>query len=187
MPSESPQQSPFTSYNDNEGATAVPENMSPVADRWAAFLPYRGAMFHGVTPSEVPLVDDGEELPDGAAITDSYESPTEDLNPVPVKIVDTAQHEYKQWRAWQTFVTAAQPAMVANRKEGQSSLQLKNVSDASRIWVGPDPSVSVYTGFPVKGGEEVSFTGEAPVYAIADTGVAGNVVVALLSQFSTAQ
>lgn len=187
MPSESPQQSPYTSYNENEGATAVPENMSPIAERWAPTLPYRGPMFHGVMPDAAPLVDNGEELPDGAAVTESYQEPTEDLNPVPVKIVDTAQHEYKQWRAWQTFVTASSPVMVANRKEGQSSVQLKNCSDASRIWVGPDTGVSVYTGYPVKGGEEVSFTGEAPVYAIADTGVAGNVVVALLSQFSTAQ
>jgi len=189
MPSESPQQGPFTSYNQNEEATAVPELMSPVMDRGVPYLPYRGTAFHGVEPTNIPIIDDGEELPDGTAFAERFEPPTEDANPVPVRIVDTAAHEYKQWRAWQAFANASSPSMVANRKEGQSTLRVKHAATAGtdRVWIGPDPSVSIYTGYPLDPGDEMSFTGEAPVYAIAGTGVVGNVTLAVLSEFSTAQ
>lgn len=190
MPSESPQQGPFTSYNQNEEGTAVPENMSPILDRVSPqYLPYRGAMFHGVAPTDLPTVSDGEGLPDDAVIADLYVQPTEDLNPVPVRIVGAAVHEYKQWRSWQIPVNITSPCMVANRKEGQSSVRVKNTAAAgtNRVWIGPDTSVSIYTGFPLTGGEDHSFMGEAPIYAIADTGVSGPVTVAVLSEFSTAQ
>jgi hypothetical protein len=188
MPTESPQEGPFTSYNSNEGATAVPENMSPILDRPVPYLPYRGAMYHGVHPTPESLYV-AEELPDDASLTEVYHEPEEDLNPVAVKIVDTAAHEYKQWRAWQAFANAASPSMVANRKEGQSSLRIRHASTSGtdRVWLGPDTGVSIYTGYPLDPGGEVSFSGEAPVYAIAHTGVVGNVTLAVLSEFSTAQ
>ena len=188
MPSESPQEGPYTSYNENEGRTAVPENMSPILDRPIPYLPYRGAMFHGVPPTE-PSLYQAEELPDDTATTDVYHPPQEDLNPVAVRIVDTAAHEYKQWRAWQIPVNASAPCMVANRKEGQSNLRVRNFAaqGTNRVWIGPDPSVSVYTGYPLAGNDEVVFTGEAPVYAIADVGVVGPVTLAVLSEFATAQ
>lgn len=190
MPSESPQHSAYTSYNLNEEGTAVPENMSPILDRVSPnYLPYRGAMFHGVPPTELPTVADGEELPDDTINADLYTPPTEDLNPVPVRIVDTAIHEYKQWRSWQVPVGTTSPGLVANRKEGQQSVTVKNTASAgaNRVWIGPDSNVSLFTGFPLSGGEDHTFTGEAPVYAIADTGVSGLVTIAVLSEFGTAQ
>jgi len=189
MPSESPQEGPYTSYNANEEGTAVPEQMSPIMDRTLPFIPYRGAMFHGVAPTELPSISDGEGLPEDAVIAEAYQPPEEDLNPVAVRIVDTAAHEYKQWRAWQAFANASTPSMVANRKEGQSSLRVKNAatSGTNRVWIGPDPNVSVITGFPLEPGQDHTFSGEAPVYALADTGVVGTVTLAVLSEFSTAQ
>jgi hypothetical protein len=189
MPSESPQQGAYTSYNENETATAVPELMAPVMDRVTPFLPYRGAMFHGVAPTSTPTVSDGEELPDGTINTECYVPPTEDLNPVPVRIVDTAIHEYRQWRAWQVPVTATAVSMVANRKEGRSHLRVKNcaTSGTNRVWIGPDANLSVYTGYPLDPSNEATFTGEAAVYALADTGVTGSVTVAMFDEFGTAQ
>lgn len=187
MPSESPNEGAFTTYNTNEEVTGAPEYLSPIMDRAIPYLPYRGTEFHGVAPQDVPVIDDTAEIPDGTVVTGIFQPPEEDLNPVPVRIVGAATHEFKQWRAWQAFVTAASPSMVANRKEGQSNLYVKNCSTNSRVWIGPDPSVSIYTGFPLDGGGMVSLSGEASVYAIADTGVAGNVVLAMLSEFSTAQ
>jgi len=187
VPSESPNEGAFTQYGTTEEVTGSPEYLSPVMDRRTPYIPYRGTEFHGVMPQELPVIDDEEDLPDGTVITGAFRQPEEDINPVPVRVVDTATHEYKQWRAWQIFANAASPTLVANRKEGQSSVQIKNLSTNDRIWIGPDPTVSVYTGFPLDGGAEVSLTGEAPVYAIANTGVAGNVTLALLSQFSTSE
>jgi len=187
VPSESPNEGAFNTYGTNEEVIGAPEYMAPIMDRPIPYIPYRGTEFHGVAPQEIPVVDDENKPPDGTVLTGIFQPPEEDVNPVPVRVVDTATHEYKQWRAWQAFASAAQPSMVANRKEGQSGLNVKNCSASSRVWLGPDPSVSIYTGYPLDGGGEVSFTGEAPVYAIADTGVAGNVTLAVLSQFSTAQ
>lgn len=187
MPSESPQDGPYTSYNANEEGTAVPENMSPILDRVSpAYLPYRGAMYHGVAPTELPTVADGEEMPDDAVMAEVYQPPVEDLNPVPVRIVDTAIHEYKQWRAWQAVVAATSACLVANRKEGQSSVRVKNISSSgtNRVWLGPDPNVSSISGFPISGGEDHTFMGEAPVYAVADSTTA---TLAVLSEFGTAQ
>jgi hypothetical protein len=188
MPSESTPGNPYA-YSDQSEVTGSPEYISPIADRGVPFIPYRGTQFHGVTPTEVPIIDDGTEIPDGTVVTGVFQPPEEDLNPVPVRIVDTAVHEYKQWRAWQSFVNNASPTLVANRKEGQSSLRVRNTSTqgTNKVFLGPDPSVSIYTGYPFTGNDEIVFTGEAPVYAIADPGVSGTVIIAVLSEFSTAQ
>lgn len=188
MPSESPNEGAFTTYDSNEEVTGSPEYLSPILDRATPYLPYRGTQFHGVAPTEVSAIDDDVvDVPSGTVITGIFQPPEEDANPIPVRIVESATHEYSQWRAWQAFANASSPSMVANRKEGQSSLTVKNCSASSRVWVGPDPSVSVYTGFPLDGGGQIALSGEAPVYAIADTAVPGNVVIAVLSEFSTAQ
>jgi hypothetical protein len=145
---------------------------------------------HGVAPPEVPTIDDtAEELPEGVLITGAFQPPEDDVNPVPVRVVDTSAREYKQWRAWQVFVNSTSPCLVANRKEGQSNLRVRNFATqgTNRVWIGPDPGVSVYTGYPLAGNDEVVFSGEAPVYAIADTGVSGSVTLAVLSEFSTAE
>jgi hypothetical protein len=187
VPSESPNEGAFTQYNTNEEITGPPEYLSPVLDPGVvSFIPYRGQQFHGVHPPQMITPQQGEEeLPDDAVITGLFEPPTEDANPVPVRIVDTAAHEYSQWRAWQAIVDTATPRLVANKKEGQSSIQIKSLASGSdRVWIGPDAGVSHITGYPLDPGGEVTLSGEAPVYAVAGT---GTVTVALLSQFSTAQ
>lgn len=189
MPSETTPGNPYA-YTDNQEVLGPPEYLSPVERRGVPFLPYRGTNFHGVEPTEIPIVDDGTEtvdIPDGTVVTGVFQPPEEDLNPVPVRIVDTATHEFKQWRTWQAPTDNTSPRLVANRKEGQSTVQVKNCAAAGRVWVGPDPGVSTYTGFPLNPGESATFDGEAPVYAIADPTAVGFVTLAMLSQFSTAQ
>jgi hypothetical protein len=191
MPSESTG-NPYA-YSDTAEVTGAPEYLSPVERHGVPYLPYRGTQFHGVEPQEIPVVGpDGvetDEVPDGTVVTGVFQPPEEDLNPVPVRIVESATHEYQSWRAWQALVTATQPVMVANRKEGQTTIRVRNTSTqgTNRVFLGPDPSVSIYTGYPFSGNDELVLTGEAPIYAIADTGVSGTVTLAVLSEFSIAQ
>lgn len=188
MPSESPNEGAFTAYGTNEEVTGAPEYMAPIMDRSVAYIPYRGTEFHGVAPQEIPVVDDETEIPDGTVLTGIFQPPEEDVNPVPVRVVNTATHEYKRWRTWQALIDNTQVRMVANRKEGQSTIRVRNTATqgTARVYLGPDPNVSVYTGYPFAGNDELVLQSEAPIYAIADPSVSGFVTLAVLSEFSTA-
>ncbi len=141
--------------------------------------------YHGVDPGRVEPVEDTDSE-GGSVVTDYFESGTEDVNPVPVRIVESATHEYSQWRAWQVSVNSISPVLVGGLKDGRTSLKVRSLatSGGTRIWVGPDSNVSPVTGYPIDPGAEMAFTGEAPVWAVSDT---GTVMVALFTEFSTAE
>jgi hypothetical protein len=185
VPSESPRESAFTSYTNEEVVGPVTYH-APMAESQAMrVLPYRGTEYHGVDPGKVMPVEDTDSE-GGSVVTTYFEQGEEDVNPVPVRIVKEAGHEYAQWRAWQVSVGALSSSLVGGLKNGRTTLKIRSLaaSGGTRIWLGPDSNVSVVTGYPLDGAAEISFTGEAPVYAIAET---GTVMVAVLTEFSTAE
>lgn len=186
MPSESPRESAYTTYT-NEEVTGPPSYRSPLPEGFAQqYLPYRGSQFHGVDPGQIDVVQD-EDVEGGKVPLSGFEPGTEDIAPVPVRIVETAAHEYQKWSAGQVSVGNLSPVMVASFRPGRSNLKIKNLSAAGAglLWIGPDSNVTKYTGYPLGGDNEVSFSGEAPVYAIADTGTF--VTVAVLAEFSVSE
>jgi hypothetical protein len=171
MPSESPRESAYTTYT-NQEVTGPPTYRSPMPEGFAAqYFPYRGTEFHGVDPKDVPVVKD-EDTEGGKVDTNYYDPPQKDIAPVPVRIVDTAVSEYQRWQAFQIPVNSVSPILVGSIQDGRTSLKVRNAatSGTTRIFIGPHSSVTTYTGYPLGVGDEVSFQGEAPVWAIAESG-----------------
>jgi hypothetical protein len=185
VPSESPRESAFTTYTNEEVVGPVTYH-APIAESQAnRVLPYRGVEYHGVDPGKVMPVEDTDSE-GGSVVTDYFVQGTDDIDPVPVRIVESATHEYSQWRAWQVSVPTVSPVLVGGLKNGRKTLKVRSLaaSGGNRIWVGPDSNVSAVTGYPIDPGAEMAFSGEAPVWAIAETGL---VMVALFTEFSTAE
>lgn len=186
MPTESPRESAYSTYTNED------VEMGPAPDAFRAplpegfrpqYFPYRGTEQHGVDPGLVAKVED-EDAEGGKVPLQGYEPPEPDANPVPVRIVDSAVSEYKQWRTYQVDAPPA-GVMVVGRKSGRTKVQVQNISTNLRCWVGPDNTVSAFSGFPLTAGASVTLESEAPVWAVSDTAV--NVPLAVLTEFSTAQ
>lgn len=171
MPSESPRESAYTTYT-NEEVTGPPSYRSPLPEGFAPqFNPYRGSEMHGVDPGKIVKVDDADAEGGKVDVAGYFEQGTSDIAPVPVRIVDIAAHEYKKWQTRQVQVNNLSAGMVASFQNGRTNLKVKNhITGASRVWVGPDSNVTSYTGYPLDAGTELAFSGEAPVYGIAETG-----------------
>jgi hypothetical protein len=185
MPSESPRESAFTTYT-NEEVTGPPSYRSPLPEGFAPqFNPYRGTEMHGVDPGMVAKVEDTDSEGGKVDVSGYFEQGTEDIDPVPVRIVDTSAHEYTKWQTRQIQVGNLSPGMVASYQDGRTNLKVKSfVTGASRVWVGPDSNVTSYTGYPLDAGDEMAFSGEAPVYGIAET---GTVTLAVFVEYSISE
>ena len=186
MPSESPRESAYSAYT-NERVEEAKTYRTPLPDNPAVrYVPYRGTEQHGVPfGSGIPPAE--EDVAGGKVVTeDYYAPPTEDVAPVPVRIVEEAAHEYSQWRAYQTVVTGT-VSRVVPRKERRQRVTIRNISTSDRVWIGHDNGVTALSGFPLGGNTDVELTGEGEVWAVADTGVVNPVQIAVLLEFSTAQ
>lgn len=185
MPSESPRESAYTSYT-NEEVEGPPVYQSPLPEGFGVgFFPYRGTQTHGVDPGMVtPVADEDSE---GGKVDTSYFQPrTPDIDPVPVRIVEGAAHEYQRFRTWQAYLNATSPVLVAGRQDGRQNLRIRNFATVgtARVWLSADSNVTSYTGYPLSGNDELILSGEAPVYGIADT---GTVTLAVLSEYSVTE
>jgi hypothetical protein len=183
MPSESPQESAYVNQQQEEVTPPVSYRAPTPEESSQLYLPYRGSQFHGVDPGRIAVVAD-EDTEGGKVVTGYFEPGDEDINPVPVRIVETAAHEFSEWRAYQSYAGAA-PTMVVNAKSGRQNCKLRNLSATIRVWLGPANTVTAITGYPLDAGAEISFTGEAAVWAISNDG--STVTLAVLTEFSTAQ
>lgn len=189
MPSESYQdpRSRDTQYStDDVSATPepLPSYIQPAPERYGGVnFPYRGQQTHGVEPTDTAVgsPDDYE----GGSIEVAYQAPEDDIPPVPVRIVDTAAHEYTQWRATQAFANPS-PTLVVSRKEGRERVTLKNIGTVN-VWIGPDSNVSKMSGFRVEAnGGSVTFERcEAEIWAVSDDATV--VPLCAVFEFSTAQ
>jgi hypothetical protein len=184
MPTESPRESAYSTYHE-EQVNPVPVYEVPITEATAPpFLPYRGTQMHGVDPGQIqPMLDEDSE--GGKVPTSNFEEPTDDVNPVPVRIVGAAATEWKQFRTYQVTITDT-PIMVVSQKVGRSLAQVKPVPPApSLCFVGPDSGVNITSGFPLENGSEFTTSSEGPVWAVCDKGTYST--VAVHTEFATPQ
>lgn len=171
MPSESPRdQRSINRYAINEPSAepeAFPQGMIPVPENYGlTVFPYRGQETHGVDPTAMP--ERPAEDTEGGKVEIEYVPPQDDPPPVPVRIVDTATHEFSQWRAVQNFAGAGSPTRILDRKEGRKSATVQNMGDQP-IFVGPDSTVSNISGYRLAAGATFSLEAEAEVWAVSST------------------
>lgn len=132
---------------------------------YGVVFPYRGIQQHGVDPTDMPE-DRPEDYAGGTvALADPIEPEHE---PVPVRIVKSAKHEYNQWRAIQNYASP-QGNKILNRKEGRTRCVIKNTSVAGIIYVGPDSMATLQTGYKLGPNETMELFGEQEVWAMSAT------------------
>jgi hypothetical protein len=183
MPSESPQDSAYATSNVEEVEPTITYVMPPAVPT-QLYIPYRGSEFHGVDPGKIPVVED-EDTEGGKVITSGYEPGEEDVNPVPVRIVGTAAHELRQWRAYQITVGET-PVMVVNAKTSRSVAHIRQIPTGNvTVWLGPDVNVNPTNGFPLNETDEFTTLTEVAVWARCEAGKATTVCVH--SEFTTAE
>jgi hypothetical protein len=182
MPSESPQD---PRGRDTQYATAdvsaaperIPEYVVPAPDRYGGVnFPYRGQQTHGVEPTDTAVgsPDDWE----GGAVEIAYETPENEVVPVPVRIVSGAATEYRHFQTYQATVTD-QPLMVVGQKLGRTTATVTVVGGAI-VYLGPSSSVRDNNGFPIGlANLDPKFVtlGEAPVWAVCGSGLSATIAV----------
>jgi len=141
---------------------------------------------HGVDPGRIQPVAD-EDVEGGKVVASGFEEPTDDINPVPVRIVGAAATEWKQFRVYQATITNT-PTMVVSQKVGRSLAQIRLIGPTIyRTFIGPDSGVSPSTGYPLaQDGDEFSSTTESAIWAICAPGE-GPATVAVHTEFATPQ
>lgn len=139
--------------------------------------PYRGTEAHGVEPTEDPTNIPGWN---SESIPVPVEIETPDPDPIPVRIVsgESAQ-EFKRWRV-ATEYASPEGRRIVNALDTRTILKVRNSSDAVTVFVGPDESVSAFTGYPLGPGQEITLTTTEDVWGIA----AEQVLISVLYEYT---
>jgi hypothetical protein len=140
---------------------------APVLEEYAGEnFPYRGIETHGVKPTVDPTnMPDWRE--DGRVVPVAYVPVGVDIEPVPVRIVNTSRGEVDKWRV-ATAYAGVSPAQLVNRNATRTLLKIKNLDDTDTVYVSPDSTVSTFSGFPLAPGETLELHSTDEVWAVAD-------------------
>ena len=187
MPDHSPQDRNRPAFTDpmwNEAVVdPVPPGFVPAPENYGVpNFAYRGGETHGVVPL-APMHPMDDPYAEGGAVPVDIEPPVDTPAPVPVRIVDTSPDDYKDWRAWQRFALANIAKPLADRKEGRTALRIKNLHATDAMYVGPDATVTTYTGFRVEPAGTFTLECESPVWGISAT--ANDIPVSCMMEFSS--
>lgn len=145
-------------------------------------FPYRGQEQHGVGVAAEPWIPQDGDAESWEGRTDYAPDETE-ITPVPVRIVNDSSGEIRQWRALQTDADGA-PRLISGRNEAMARVQVANLSATATdvVYIGPDITVSRFSGYPVTPGVPVTINTTGAVYAITDGSI--TVTVAVLIEHS---
>jgi hypothetical protein len=149
-------------------------------------MPYRGTEQHGVPfGSEMPPTP--EEVEGGRVVR--KETPPEETEPVPVRIVEPGTKVFQQWRTYQTYVTST-VRQIVNRKEDRKNLRIRNLTaeknpnQGKGVFLGSDQMLTKQNGWFLDSGDTFVLSGEAEVWAVAeiDTEI---ITLAVVFEFDT--
>lgn len=162
-----------------------PKRLPPVMEKYAGKnLPWRGTQDHGVpiadhTPGDVlesehPWVDEKADI--------DYLPPENEPVPILVRVVNEHARELKDWRVGRSSVST-QAVQIVGKNMARKGLRIRNLDAANAVYIGPDSSVSTYTGYKIPAGTEpMPFVTTEEVWAT--TGDATVVEIGLLYEFS---
>lgn len=126
-------------------------------------FPYRGQEQHGVEVGSQPWLPQDGSADEWSGRTD-YEHDETEVRPIPVRIVTDSTNELEEWRALQ-IDTDATPRLVTGRNEARTQVQLINTG-AQTVFIGPDVTVSILGGFPLRAGNSITIKSSDSVWAI---------------------
>jgi len=142
--------------------------------------PYRGVEQHGVSDTGDPS-DPVREFSDGTRKV-IYEEPPKEIDPVPVRIVQEGSQELRTLRTWQYSLSAGQVARVIPANPNRTKVRIKNLA-AFAVYIGGDPAVAAFTGYPLNQNETLELDTQDEVYVL-NPDLVLNANVAFVDQFS---
>lgn len=160
-----------------------PDRVKPVPEHYEGVsFPYRGTENHGVDPGNVDVDEHYEFAYEDEPQQIPTLPPEEEVDPVPVKVVQDSARERMDWRAAR-FLVKDVPQEIVGRHEKRKSLRIRVHGDTNPIYIGPDSGLRPYTGFRIPAGTELyPFSSTENVYAVADSGT--EVEISVLYEFA---
>jgi hypothetical protein len=154
--------------NESKEPPASLDENAPVMEEYEGEnFPYRGIETHGVMPTVDPT-DVPEWRNEGRAVPVLYVPEGVDIDPVPVRIVNTSRGEVDKWRVT-TAYAGVSPVQLVNRLASRTFLKIKNLEEVAgdTVYVSPDSSVSTFSGYPIAPGEVLELHSTDEVWAVA--------------------
>jgi len=151
-----------------------PERIDPVVNRELGDNnAYRGIESHGVPRTnewtQVPsALDENEEV-------EAFDVSHAAIDPIPVKIVNEGMRELRSWQVRHEYATNAANRILPLNKHSTKT-RVRNIG-AATVWVAPDVSVAVFTGYPIPINTEWVFEGQTEVWAISEDGAQQHLVI----------
>jgi hypothetical protein len=166
--------------NVSKGPSNSLSDHEPVEESYAGEnFPYRGIETHGVQPTDDPTnMPDWRE--DGRIVPIAYVPAGVEVDPVPVRIVNTGSAEVDKWRV-STFYAGVTPVRLIGRDDKRTVLKIKNLTESETVYVSPDSTVSTFSGYPIATGESIELRSTDEVWAVAS---ADGVVLSALWEYT---
>lgn len=146
------------------------DRLTPEPDRIAGNnIPYRGDVDHGVPSGRVESTDEAHYHL-GRPV-EFLDDPTEDIVPIPVRIVGQGARETKRVNTniYRLDPTLNQRMPIAGRDEKRDKITVSNIGNgvgASPVFVGGE-NVSQVSGFMLAAGASIALITNEPLYVYA--------------------
>lgn len=142
--------------------------IAPVPEKPAyKFNAYRGTEAHGV-----PIQDTWDE-PDGydkSMVLTEVHHRVPDQDPVPVYLVNTDDtRQISRWRNTTAYADGS-ARQILGELETRTCAKLYNPSVDRTVFIAPESSVSVATGYPILPGKEITLVSTEEIWGVSDDG-----------------
>lgn len=162
-------------FRQRHGQAEPPERVVPVPEEYAGVnFPYRGTEQHGVEAN--PDIDyDTREFQHEENEPPEYLPEEKEIEPFPVKIVDESARERWAWRSIR-YSVGTEPQRMIPRNDRRRTLLIRNRgSNPGSVYLGPDSSVNINTGYILAVGTEISgLVTTEEVWAVSEAGKSPN-------------
>jgi hypothetical protein len=164
-----------------DGPRERPQAVQPIEEHYAGVnFPYRGTEQHGVAvPADTKY--DTREFQYEEEEPEKYLPGEPEPDPILVKVVQDHAREIREFRVVRIPVSQT-PVQLVGKNLSRRSLRIRNTDTVNAIYIGPDPSVNLVTGFKIPGNTEPNpFVTTEAVYAT--TGDSSVVEVSILFEY----
>lgn len=159
-----------------------PERVKPVPESYEGVnFPYRGTEKHGVeVPSDAEY--NTREFQYEEESPDTYMEPLPEVEPIPVRVVNSTARERLDWRATR-FLVKDTAAQILGRHDRRKAVRIRNHDATNPIYIGNDAGMQSYTGYLIPAGAELyPFLSTEDVWAVSNSGT--EVEISIMYEFA---
>lgn len=140
---------------------------------------YRGQQQHGVSTDRSAIGADPDEFLEASRYDIDYAEPVDEVEPIPVRIVQRESRELKRWRAIRSVANGngSNPSCLIGREPLRKKITIKNFG-VDWVYIGHDgASASALNGYPLVANEVTTIETTEPIYAQSSSSEAMAVVM----------